>query len=237
MQVSDAGLHLIEQFEGFSPTQYKDSVGVPTIGYGTTAADVNPLPGHVTQAEAIALIAKKLNGKYIPPIEALGVPLNQNQIDALASFDYNLGPDIFKGPGIGDYLRRRDYRDAANEMLSYDHAGGQVLLGLQRRREAEKALFLKPVVPADPYHYHWFIDEKIKINGKLLDERNTVIKYDKYRAHPVINKIRLRILRDHLSILYGRVVTEIELAGDGKEFHRTWRKNQLEHRMNGGRAV
>ena len=39
MKISKNGLNLIKSFEGCRLTAYKDSVGVWTIGYGTTSAD------------------------------------------------------------------------------------------------------------------------------------------------------------------------------------------------------
>jgi lysozyme len=39
-------------------------------------------------------------------------------------------------------LNAGHYRTAADEFLKWDHAGGRVLLGLTRRRQAERALFL-----------------------------------------------------------------------------------------------
>lgn len=146
MKISKSGLRLIEQFEGFSASIYHDSVGVATIGYGTTSADVNPLPRHLTQHQAEQLLARKLNEKYGAAINALRLPFNQNQFDALCSFTYNLGSGVLSsGYTVGRLLRGRQWRAAADSMLQYDHAGGQVLAGLSRRRRAERSLFLTPV--------------------------------------------------------------------------------------------
>lgn len=142
--ISRNGINFIKGFEGFSATQYNDGTGTMTIGYGTTAADVRPLPTHLTESQASVLLATKLREKYLPSVLALKVPLTQNQLDALVSFTYNLGPGIIaKGTHMGDLLRSRQYKAAADLMLQYDHAGGQELAGLKRRREAERALFLK----------------------------------------------------------------------------------------------
>jgi GH24 family phage-related lysozyme (muramidase) len=42
------------------------------------------------------------------------------------------------------------YTAAANAMLAYDHAGGQEVPGLLRRRKAERALFLTPDLARGP---------------------------------------------------------------------------------------
>ena len=39
MKISDNGLNLIKKFEGCRLTAYQDTVGVWTIGYGTTNVD------------------------------------------------------------------------------------------------------------------------------------------------------------------------------------------------------
>lgn len=143
MSVSEAGLHLIEGFEGFRSEQYDDGTGTMTIGYGTTAADVSPLPHHLSQSQAEDLLRRKLQEVYVPSIKALGVGLTQHQVDALASFVYNLGPGVI-GPGttMGRLLRSRQFRAAADHMLLFDRAGGRQLPGLHTRRVAERLLFL-----------------------------------------------------------------------------------------------
>lgn len=147
---SSNGINLITSFEGFVGHPYRDAVGVWTIGYGHTEG-VGPGSKSISQAEAYALLRRDLANKYEPYVNALKLPLNQNQYDALVSFVYNLGPGYF-GPGhtIGDALRRRNWNAAANAILLYDKAGGRALPGLTRRRRTERALFLKPVGPASP---------------------------------------------------------------------------------------
>ena len=54
--INQAGIDLIKEFEGFRASTYRDSVGVLTIGYGTTAAagvGITPAIGMtITQAQA-----------------------------------------------------------------------------------------------------------------------------------------------------------------------------------------
>jgi lysozyme len=154
MHISDAGLRLIEGFEGFSSRPYWDSLGgVWTRGFGETEG-ITGGSHPITRAQGSANLRARVERYYEPSIRALGVELNQDQWDALCSFAWNLGAGIFEGTDIGRYLRERNWLAAANSMLEYDHAGGQVVLGLQRRREAERRVFLSAVekpayVPAD----------------------------------------------------------------------------------------
>ena len=143
MRTSKRGLELIEQFEGFRANRYLDAVGVPTIGFGTTAADVRPLPATCNRAQAEAWLADNVARKYEPAVRALGVPLNQNQFDALVSLAYNLGPGVF-GWQIGTDLRKRDYKAASADFMHYVYAGGRKLQGLVNRRAAERRLFDTP---------------------------------------------------------------------------------------------
>jgi len=115
---------MIERFEGFVGHQYNDGTGVMTIGYGTTSADVSPLPRFLTQAQAEQLLREKLARKYEPAVNGLGVPLTQNQFDALISLVYNCGPGAMQWQ-IGTELRAQNYRSAADCFGRYVVAGGR----------------------------------------------------------------------------------------------------------------
>jgi lysozyme len=71
------------------------------------------------------------------------VPLTQNQFDALVSFVFNLGVGNFRTSTLLKKLNAGDNDGAAQEFGRWIHAGGKALPGLVRRREAERALFLK----------------------------------------------------------------------------------------------
>lgn len=66
----------------------------------------------------------------------------QGQFDALVSFTYNLGARSLSTSTLLRKLNAGDYAGAADEFLRWNKAGGKVLTGLTRRREAERALFL-----------------------------------------------------------------------------------------------
>jgi GH24 family phage-related lysozyme (muramidase) len=148
--VSARGVEMVARFEGFSPTIYNDGVGVRTIGYGTTSSDVSPLPTHMTEPEARALLVEKLNHKYLPPVAAALAHMNptQNMIDAAVSFAYNLGVGAFEGSsGFGSLtraLRSGDKRAVADAFLLYDNPNDPAVhAGLAARRRAERDLFLR----------------------------------------------------------------------------------------------
>ncbi|MGB9694012.1 MAG: lysozyme, partial [Fervidobacterium sp.] len=48
MKVSQRGVDLVKEFEGFSSKAYQDVVGVWTIGYGTTKINGSPVRPDMT---------------------------------------------------------------------------------------------------------------------------------------------------------------------------------------------
>lgn len=141
MNISEKGVDLIKSFEGLKLKAYKDSVGVLTIGYGSTGPHVT-VGMTITESQAETLLKKDL-GRFEKGVNDLvTVPLNQNQFDALVSFSFNLGLGNLKSSTLLRKLNSLDFTGAANEFPRWDKAGGKVLKGLTRRRLAEKELFL-----------------------------------------------------------------------------------------------
>lgn len=145
MQTSDKGIALIKQFEGCKLTAYQDSVGVWTIGYGwTQPLDGKPIRAGMTikQETAERLLKTGLVSYESDVSRLVKVGLTQGQFDALVSFTYNLGARSLSTSTLLRKLNVGDYAGAADEFLRWNKAGGKVLNGLTRRREAERALFL-----------------------------------------------------------------------------------------------
>ena len=147
-KISKTGIDLIKEFEGCHLTAYRDEVGVLTIGYGITDSDKS-ITGttiksglRISQATADKWLEESLNRKYLPKVMKYDTRYNwnQNEIDALTSFAYNIGSiDQLTAKGT------RSRSTIADKMLKYTKAGGTVYNGLVRRRKAERELFLKPV--------------------------------------------------------------------------------------------
>lgn len=148
MNISQKGLDIIKEFEGCVLNAYRDSVGVITIGWGTTNADYDITGTYISmgmtisQATADSWLEQSVNKKYVPLVMKYdGIyHWNQNQLDALTSFAYNIG-SIVQLVANGT----RSITEISNKILAYDKAGGQTLAGLTRRRKAEKELFDTPV--------------------------------------------------------------------------------------------
>jgi len=149
MVINDEGLNLIKTFEGFVPTTYDDGVGVLTIGYGTTARaglGINPTPGMTISekdAEHYLMLGLEKFAQQIKP--KITEPINENEWAAFLSLAYNIGPTAFARSSALRHFNNGDKLLAAKAILLWNNGGGKVMKGLQRRREAERKLFLKPV--------------------------------------------------------------------------------------------
>jgi lysozyme len=135
-------LGLIKQFEGCKLRAYRCPAGRWTCGWGTTGPDV--VEGTVwTQAQADARLAQDVE-KFLSGVRAaVKVKASDNEIGALTSFAYNVGLEAFRNSTLLRLLNAGDRKDAADQFLRWNKAGGKVLPGLVRRREAERAVFLR----------------------------------------------------------------------------------------------
>lgn len=151
MKISKQGLDLIKGFESFVPTVYRDAVGIPTIGYGSTyyldGKRVTMTDKPITEQQASDLKKATLEKDFEPFIPK---NVNQNQFDALGSLIYNIG--------AGAFLKSTLYRKVTNnpndksieqEFLKWNkgRVNGKLveLRGLTIRRKKEAELYFKPI--------------------------------------------------------------------------------------------
>lgn len=139
MKIGKKGLELIKHFEGLELDAYKCPAGVWTIGYGHIK-DVQPGDAW-SESHADYMLEVELEEYEHYVNTAVEVPLSQNQFDALVSWVYNLGPTNFNSSTMLKVLNAGDYSEVGNQMLRWNKAGGKVLEGLTRRRQAEADLF------------------------------------------------------------------------------------------------
>jgi GH24 family phage-related lysozyme (muramidase) len=142
MKISAAGIELLKQFEGCRLTAYQDSVGVWTIGFGTTTEVKEGQTISQVKAEEYLRFDLAIFEKAVT--ESLKVPVNQNQFDALVSFTYNVGVSAFRSSTLLNLINEKtDKKVVAAEFSKWVKAGNQTLPGLVSRRKAESELFLK----------------------------------------------------------------------------------------------
>ena len=143
VKLSKQGADFIKSFEGCRLEAYHgaaDRPGLYTIGYGHT--------GEVQEGQKRTQAGGgRLFGDDVAPIErqrAADVPdVSQRQFDALVSFCFNLGVSAYMGSTLRRKLKAGDMLGAANEFPKWCRANGKVVAGLQRRRNAERAMFLQ----------------------------------------------------------------------------------------------
>ncbi len=142
MKTSDNGRKFIEGWEGLFLHAYNDGTGVWTIGYGHTTAAGPPrvYPGQsITGQQADDILSADLHSVENEVNRVVSYPINQNQYDALVSFDFNTGA-LHRSSLLRD-INARQLSRVHDDFMMWVHAGGRVLRGLVRRRTAESRLF------------------------------------------------------------------------------------------------
>ena len=138
LKTSQEGISLIKSFEGCELTAYRCSADVPTIGYGHT---VGVSDGDTcTQEEAETMLAEDLVEFEDYVKNYVESELQQNEFDALVAWTYNLGPANLKESTMLKELNSGNFEEVPRQMKRWNRAGGEVLDGLIRRREAESRL-------------------------------------------------------------------------------------------------
>ncbi len=139
MRIGNKGIDLIKHFEGCELEAYKCPSGVWTIGYGHIKGVSEGMT--ITQEEAEEMLRDEM-AEYEGYVNRLvTAELNQNQFDAMVSWVYNLGGGDLSSSTLLKVLNDGDYAGVPAQMMRWNKAGGKVLEGLTRRRQAEADLF------------------------------------------------------------------------------------------------
>ena len=139
MKISNTGIDLIKHFEGCELEAYKCAAGVWTIGYGHIK-DVYPRM-KITQEQAEEMLVHELTEYENYINDCVTVPMSENQFDAMVSWVFNLGVGNLKASTLLKVLNAGDYKGVPEQIMRWNKAGGKVLEGLTRRRQAEADLF------------------------------------------------------------------------------------------------
>lgn len=135
--VSDQLVAFVKKKEGFSAKAFWDHKQY-SIGYGTKANSATEV---IDEAEADRRLREHLEKtqKIVSDFGSQkGYNWDQNQIDALSSFVYNLGPGALNQVTAGG---TRTNEQIAQAIVKYNKASGQVSAGLTSRRNEELAMF------------------------------------------------------------------------------------------------
>lgn len=131
---------VVGYFEGRQLIGYVDPVGIPTVCYGHTATAAVGQPK--TEAECEALLQADL-GIALAAVDRHLPELPPATRAALGSFVFNVGTGAFQSSTLLRKAKAGDLVGACNELSRWVYAGGRVLNGLVRRREAERDLCLE----------------------------------------------------------------------------------------------
>ena len=156
MRTGSKGGELIQEFEGYHTAlpdggceAYLDTLvkpslrspgykGLWTIGCGLTGPDIT---------KGTRWSKKYHTQRFFEMLERhenvvknlIKVKLNQNQFDALVSLSFNLG--LHNAPTLVKLVNEEKWDEAVKAFALYNKAGGKVVKGLVRRRQAEAKLF------------------------------------------------------------------------------------------------
>lgn len=143
MKLSQRGIDLIKQFEGYSSKAYPDPAtgGAPwTIGYGTIKG---VKPGMVITAQQAEKMLRDDVAKFESGVSSLiTAPTTQGQFDAMVSLAYNIGLGNFGKSTLLKKHNARCYTCAADQFRVWNRANGKVMNGLTKRRAAERQVYM-----------------------------------------------------------------------------------------------
>jgi len=158
MNVSQKCIEMIKHHEGVRTKPYKCPAFLWTVGVGHVI-DPNhakvplaerkdlPIPAgwdRTLSMEEVDDILKKDLARFVSGVLRLcpATANNQNHLDALTSFSFNVGLGNLQRSQVRMRYNRGDFEGAMDELLTWNKAGGKVLKGLDNRRKDERALFL-----------------------------------------------------------------------------------------------
>mgnify|MGYP005677074333 FL=1 len=139
MKISQEGISLIKKFEGCELEAYQDAVGIWTIGYGHIKGVKEGMS--ITKPQAEEMLVHELIEYEQHVLNQVTISLDQCMFDALVSWTFNLGPTNLSSSTLLKVLNSGDYEGVPAQIKRWNKAGGKVLQGLVRRREAEALLF------------------------------------------------------------------------------------------------
>lgn len=133
---------LIKAAEGCRLNAYKCPAGIWTIGYGHTK---NVKVGDTwTQEQADKALEQDIETyRKAVLIACPSLEHYPNRLAACISLSYNIGTGAFASSSVARYIRRGEYRAAADAFGMWIYAGKQKLPGLVTRRQREKEVFLR----------------------------------------------------------------------------------------------
>lgn len=149
MNLSDKGIELLKELEGFRPRPYADVAGKMTIGYGhlIVPGDGIAKDDIIEEVQALGHLRRDVQHAVDCVNQAVVTSINQNQFDALVIFAYNIGNTAFQNSSLLQLLNRGDMHGAACQFPLWCKTHTKLGMfveqkGLRNRRMKEQGLFL-----------------------------------------------------------------------------------------------
>lgn len=144
------GQQLGAYYEGLENEAYPDPAtgGDPwTCGIGCTGTDGdgNTIgPGtYWSDEKAYSEFSRRMSEEFGPCVnEVITVPMTQKEFDAMEDLCFNVGVGNFSSSTLAKKFNAGDKQGAADQFPEWNLADGQVMKGLERRRWAERHVFL-----------------------------------------------------------------------------------------------
>src|SRR5690606_21962893 len=141
MKLSNKGYEFLGKEEGLRLTAYQDSVGVWTIGYGSTFYEDGTKVkqgDRITKERAMELFRSIVKRFEDGVNSTITRELNANQFDALVSLAYNIGVAAFSRSTVAKRVNANPCDPSIREAFEmWRNAGGKPILLNRRKREAD----------------------------------------------------------------------------------------------------
>jgi lysozyme len=149
LRLSKPGFDVLADREGLELEAYLDERGILTIGIGHTSAAGPPKVTQgmtITRDEAQEIFVQDAERFRRECQSAAGVPVHQHELDALASFLFNIGSTNFLGSTALKRLKQGDYAGCAEAMSWWNKPPSLIS---RRRGEIEQFLHGRYVARID----------------------------------------------------------------------------------------
>ena len=145
MKLNKTGYDLIKRFEGCKLTAYQDSVGVWTIGYGSTYYEnmQKVKQGDKVSQQRANEIFEFVASRFARNVDDIITSKpTQNQFNAVVSLAYNIGLGNFQKSTLLKKLNKNpNDKTIKDEFMKWVNAGGRKLQGLVNRRKKEAEIY------------------------------------------------------------------------------------------------
>ena len=123
--ITQHGINLIKQFEGFEPKIYLDAAGLPTIGYGhlLRSSEAEMFKDGISPEAGGALLIKDVLSAETAVLRLIHTPVTDGQFDALVSFTFNLGSGALQRSTLRRKVNREEHDEVPEQFLRWVWAG------------------------------------------------------------------------------------------------------------------